>query len=262
MDDRTRRAFLRGSTTASALFLLDACRGKAFVAAAPEPRPSSSTASGANKETHEKDEEHEKDEPEVTATEDMMREHGVLRRALVVYSEAAKSLRTNAARVSPAALERTAKLFRSFGEEYHERKLEEAYVFPAVKKAGGPAAALPDVLTAQHERGREITDYILSVTAAPKLGARATELATVLDAFVRMYETHTAREDTVIFPKWKKTLSPKELDEMGEKFEDIEHSQFGGDGFDIALGQMAAIEGELGLTDLSTFTAPPPPKRV
>ena len=151
-------------------------------------------------------------------------------------------------------------LFRTFGEDYHEKKLEEAYVFPAVKKAGGKQAELTDVLVAQHQRGREITDYILVVTAAPKIGAKASELATVLEAFARMYESHTAREDTVVFPAWKKTLTSKELDEMGDKFEDIEHAQFGGDGFDIALQQMTSIEEALGLADLSRFTAPPPPK--
>src|SRR5215470_10235462 len=85
---------------------------------------------------------------EVTATEDLMREHGVLRRALLVYSEAAAKLRSNPSAVSPEALQKTAKLFRAFGEEYHERKLEEAYIFPAVKKAGGPATAYTEILLA------------------------------------------------------------------------------------------------------------------
>ena len=78
---------------------------------------------------------------EVTATEDLMREHGVLRRALLVFIETAPKLRSNASAVAPDALQRTAKLFRAFGEDYHEKKLEEAYIFPAVKRAGGPTAA-------------------------------------------------------------------------------------------------------------------------
>jgi hypothetical protein len=49
---------------------------------------------------------------------------------------------------------------------------------------------------------------------------------------------------------------------MGDKFEGIEHAQFGGDGFDIALVQMTSIEEELGLADLSRFTALPPPKNA
>ena len=38
----------------------------------------------------------------------------------------------------------------------------------------------------------------------------------------------TLREDTIIFPAWKQTITAKQLDEMNDKFEDIEHEQFGG----------------------------------
>jgi hemerythrin-like domain-containing protein len=97
-----------------------------------------------------------------------MREHGIIRRALLVYTAAANKLRTNAASVPAETLQKTAKLFRTFGEDYHEKKLEETYIFPAIKRAGGPAATYPDILVAQHNRGREITDYILSVTQGAK----------------------------------------------------------------------------------------------
>jgi hemerythrin-like domain-containing protein len=195
---------------------------------------------------------------EVGAVEDLMREHGVLRRALVVYREAALRLRSHAD-VPPDALRKTATLFRAFGEDYHEKKLEEAVIFPAVKGAGGPAAALPDVLTAQHQRGRELTEDILAVTQAPKIGANAEALAGVLDAFARMYESHAAREDTIVFPAWKKTMTEKQLDEVGDKFEDIEKQQFGKDGFEDAVKQMTDIEGALGLSDIALVTAPAAP---
>lgn len=201
------------------------------------------------------------DEKEVSATEDMMREHGVLRRALLVYSESATRLATKAGSVDPGALAETAKLFRSFGEDYHERQLEEAYVFPAVRKAGGGAAALCDILVAQHARGREITDYILGVTAKGSIGvADAEPLARTLQTFVLMYQNHAAREDTVIFPAWKSALSAHQLDEMGEQFEDIEHKQFGKDGFDDAVQKIAAIEQKLGFADIAQFTPPAPPR--
>lgn len=193
---------------------------------------------------------------EVTATEDLMREHGVLRRALFVYSEAAVKLRSNSSALAPDALQKTAQLFRAFGEEYHEKKLEETYIFPAVKSAGGEAASYPDILVAQHQRGREITDYILSVTQGAKLSVNNAEpLARALESLVRMYRAHAAREDTIIFPAWKQTLTAKQLDEMNDKFEEIEHQQFGEDGFEDAVKQIADIENRLGLTDLAQFTA-------
>ncbi len=103
-------------------------------------------------------------EKEVGAVEDLMREHGVLRRAILIYREAAVKLRAKPAGVDPDALRRTALLFRSFGEDYHEKKLEEAHIFPTIRRAGGQAAAYVDILIAQHQRGREITDYVLALT--------------------------------------------------------------------------------------------------
>jgi len=194
---------------------------------------------------------------EVTATEDLMREHGVLRRALFVYSESANRLRKNPSDVAPDALQKTARLFRTFGEDYHERKLEEAYIFPAVKKAVGIAAGLTDILVEQHNRGRDVTDYVLDLTRTAKFGAENAEsLARALDIMVRMYRPHAAREDTIVFPAWKQTLTAKQLDEMNDKFEDIERQMLGENGFENAVRQISDIETELGLADLSQFTAP------
>jgi len=195
---------------------------------------------------------------EVTATEDLMREHGVLRRCLMVYDETVTKLRAGGAAVPPEALQKTATLFRTFGEEYHEKKLEEARIFPAVQKAGGLAAAYIGVLNAQHLRGREITDYILSNTNAAKI-TNAQELSRALEAFARMYHHHAAVEDTIIFPAWKQTMTKDELDKISDDFEEIEHQQFGKDGFEDAVKQVADIEATLGLADLGQFTAPPPP---
>lgn len=200
-------------------------------------------------------------EKKVGATEDLMREHGVLRRALLVYRETAARLRTDPAKVDPQPLHRTAMLFRNFGEDYHEKKLEEAHIFPAVRKAGGPAAAYVDVLIAQHQRGREITDYILAITGKGAIGTGDAEpLARLFDALDLMYENHAAREDTIVFPAWKDALSEHQLDQMGEEFEEIERSQFGKDGFEDAVAQIGQIEAALGFADLAQFNAPPPPR--
>lgn len=247
---KTRREFIRASAVVGAGLLLTSCGGGNKA----ESNQQTKTESPAKPDENALG-------GEVTATEDLMREHGVLRRALLVYQETAPKLRSNAPVVAPDALQKTAKLFRAFGEDYHEKKLEEAYIFPAVKKAGGPAAALPDILIVQHNRGREITEYIIAVTQGAKLGAAtASDLAKALEAFVRMYEHHAAREDTIIFPAWKQTMTGKQLDEMGDKFEDIEKEQFGSDGYEDAVKQISDIEGSLGLSDISQFTAPQPPK--
>ena len=120
------------------------------------------------------------EEKAVGSVEGLMREHGVLRRILLVYDQTADRLRAGAS-VDPAPLNRAARLFRSFGEDYHEKMLEEAFIFPTLRKVRGPAAAYPDILTAQHHRGRVITDYLLETTARHRIKpSRAAVLAHIL----------------------------------------------------------------------------------
>lgn len=200
-------------------------------------------------------------EPEVTATEDLMREHGVLRRALLVFLEVVPKLRQNAAGVDATALQETAKLFRTFGENYHERMLEEQHIFPLIRKQGPELKRYADILVEQHNRGREVTDYVLAVTNGPRISVAHVEpLAKVLETFVVMYQNHAAREDTIVFPAWKKNFTNKQLDEISDQFEDIEHKMFGKDGFEDAEKKISKIEGELGFADLAQFTPRAPPK--
>jgi len=202
----------------------------------------------------------EASETEVSATEDLMREHGVLRRALLVYTESIPKIRSNAASVDASALYRTGVLFRDFGENYHEKMLEEEHIFPVVRRGTGEAPKLVEILLAQHARGREITSFLLAVTKNGRIAtANAEPLARSLEAFVLMYRNHAAREDTVVFPAWKTHFTNKQLDELSDQFEDIEHKMFGKDGFDDAVEKISAIEATLGFADLSQFTAPPPP---
>ena len=198
---------------------------------------------------------------QLTATEDLMREHGILRRALLVYQESAVKVRQDAASFPAEALEKTAQLFRVFGEDYHEKRLEEVYIFPTFRNAPGNAGRYTDVLMAQHMRGREITDYLLSVSKAERISTyQAEPLARALESFVRMYAHHATIEDTVVFPAWKAATGEQEYEELSEKFEEVETEIFGADGFESALKRMEEIEAGLGLTNLDMFTAPPPSK--
>ena len=246
--NHTRRELLTGISLAGAGALLIGCR---------RSTEGGNSASNPNEPTS-----GELGPAEVTANEDLMREHGILRRALIVYREAATRLRQDPNSITPDVLEKTAQLFRVFGEDYHEKKLEETHVFPLIKKFRNPAEAYIDTLLIQHARGREITDYILSVTNADRLPSNATApLITALESFARMYDSHSAIEDTIVFPAWKASLGETELEELGAKFEEIEAEHFGdGHGFDSAVTRMQEIETSMGLNDLGTFTAPPPGK--
>jgi hypothetical protein len=76
--------------------------------------------------------------------------------------------------------------------------------------------------------------------------------------FVRMYQHHAAREDTLVFPAWKDAVTSAEYEELNDRFEDIEHEQFGEDRFEDAARQISDIEKSLNLSDIGQFTLPSP----
>jgi len=189
---------------------------------------------------------------EVNPPEDLMREHGVLRRILLIYRNFIQKLDAGA-EVSWGRVGDSATLIRTFVEDYHE-KLEEQYVFPAMRKAG-TLVDLVDILLQQHQAGRRLTDTITEV--AKKQGKEQMDrkrLSTALGQFIGMYEPHAAREDTVLFPQLHAVWRGKEFAKMGDVFEGEEDRLFGEGGFGKMVDRVAAIEKELGIYDLRQFT--------
>jgi hemerythrin-like domain-containing protein len=192
-------------------------------------------------------------EARVTPPEDLMREHGALKRVLLIYREAIRRL-DSGEKVPAQALHAGAGIIRGFIEDYHER-LEERYVFPRLLKAGRLADTV-SVLLVQHRCGRVLTGRILAATGSSKTpDARVRQdLVTTMAAFIRMYEPHEAREDTVVFPVFRDVVPAREFLELGEIFEDEEHRRFGASGFTGMVEQVASIEKSLGIYNLAQFT--------
>jgi hemerythrin-like domain-containing protein len=189
---------------------------------------------------------------DVGPTEDLMREHGVLNRVLLVYDHFVVQLEQKRD-LKPEWVSSAASIIRTFVEDYHERQ-EEQFLFPRFEKAR-VLAELTGVLKAQHQAGRKLTDQIVSLGRARDPDDRA-KLAQSLRQFVRMYRPHEAREDTVLFPELRKIVSAHEFDALGEQFETNEHKQFGADGFELYRDKIAGLEKQLGIYDLAQFTPP------
>jgi len=190
----------------------------------------------------------EEAEEEVSTNEDLMREHGVLNRILLIYDEAIRRIQANE-KFDPTVLVKSAGLIKSFIEDYHE-KLEEDHIFPRFEESGNKLTELTVNLRAQHAVGRILTQKI---AAAAKSGDTQA-LSKALTAFNRMYRPHEAREDTVLFPALHSVVSKHEYDAMGEEFERIERKTFGGDGFDLAVDQVTELEKQFDIYDISKFT--------
>jgi len=196
-----------------------------------------------------------------TPGEDLMTEHGMLIRILLIYRHL-MAAQAAGQPVDAGHAHATALIVHDFIEAFHEA-LEEAYVFPRLQRAGRLDGTISTLLL-QHARGRQQTQLILADTSGN--GAlRAPAAGRVSDAmaeFVRMYEPHEAREDTVVYPAFRSLLTPAEIGDMGVHFADLQQEQFGRDGFTVMLGRVAAVEQALGIYDLAQFTpaniTPPP----
>jgi len=190
--------------------------------------------------------------PDVTPPEDLMREHGLLNRILLIYEAAIRKFDTNES-FDSAVISQSAQIVRQFVEDYHERN-EENQVFPRFRKAG-QMADLVNTLYQQHQAGRRLTDAILHlapVGIAP--GDEQRRLVSAMQSFIAMYRPHEAREDTELFPKLRSVVSANEFDAMADDFERDEQRKFGEDGFEMMVDKVAGIERAIGINDLNKFT--------
>ena len=191
-------------------------------------------------------------EEDVSPNEDLMREHGLLKRILLIYQEIIDRINANAG-FPPDTVIDSANTIRIFIESYHER-LEEEFLFPRFKKAN-TLVDLVNTLITQHEKGRILTGKIVNLGGSNyKTKDDKKQLKGYLYSFIRMYAPHEAREDTILFPAFKKLVSQNEYDSLGEQFEKRETDLFGPNGFELMVHRVEDIEKKLDIYNLSKFT--------
>jgi hemerythrin-like domain-containing protein len=234
----TRRSALRGLGLGAAALAIG-CRGTEPAASAGSSDPSAGGARGRAPAG---------DVPAPTV--DLMKEHGLLDRVLLVYDESAR--RIEAGQPPPEPVVRTAaEIVRDFVEDVHET-IEERWVFPLLKDAGRHEA-LVQTLLRQHEAGREVTAYVLE-----HAGDGDARLRAALASFTRMYRPHSGREDTVIFTSFREVATPAQHVEVMEGIETLERQRMGEDGYERFLATVADLERQLGIHELEQFTPGPP----
>lgn len=183
---------------------------------------------------------------------DLMEEHGVLKRILLIYEEASRRI-ADGQPMPTTEIHASALIIHDFIEGFHEA-LEEGYIFPRLTKAKLLVSTV-NTLYVQHARGRSITQYLLAHTGASASAGDPDQLAAAMSAFVRMYQPHEAREDTVVFPTYRSVHSADQLNELASTFAYLQRQQFGHRGLNSFVQQVAQIEMSLGLYDLNQFTA-------
>jgi len=188
----------------------------------------------------------------VTATEDLMREHGVLERILLIYEAGARRI-GQGEDIDPVVFTQAAETMRDFIHDYHE-KSEEEHIFPRFKKAGR-MVELVDVLLVQHQAGRKLTERILQTAEASRGNKeQRTAMIDAMQAAITLYRPHAAREDTNVFPTVRSLMTPNEFEELGETLEKAEVAKFGSDGFEKMAKRVEQIEKRIGTDDLAQVT--------
>ncbi len=200
------------------------------------------------------------DELPISPPEDLMREHGVLNRALLVYREVIARIERGD-EVPRQELGGAASVIRSLIHDHHEH-VEERYLFSALLRAGRLTSTV-EVLRTQHEAGRILTSILLTVdNNHGGFDRRARqELVDVMSAFIRMYEPHEAREDTEVFPAFRAIMPPRAFAELSEQLREQEYRRFGPMGFARYVRRIADIERSLGINELAQFTPTVPDAR-
>ncbi len=189
----------------------------------------------------------------VPPTEDLMREHGILRRIMLVYDEIARRLKQGS-EFPLQVLAEANDIIRRFMQDYHETN-EQFHVFNWFGNAG-KMVELVAILYQQHLAGRKLIDKvkILSTEDNLKNPSERLRVAEFLNTFNQVYRRHAAWEDTVLFPAFRSVISPKDFTAVGETFDREEEKLFGPNGYEKMAGQVADLEKKLAIHELQQFT--------
>ncbi|MBU6454904.1 MAG: hemerythrin domain-containing protein [Cyanobacteria bacterium REEB67] len=189
-----------------------------------------------------------KEPQKISAIETLMRGHGLLLRALIVY-ETVRGRILKGKETEPSLIIDTAAVFRNYLEDFHEMT-EEKYIFAPLEKNNVLFSSIQE-LKVQHGTGYELNHRITDLAKAGKINE---EMAGYFDDFGTMYKHHAAFEDTVLFPTFEEQEKRVDLVELASTFEEEEKRVLGHSGFDDFIKQIARTEKKLGIYELSSST--------
>jgi len=185
--------------------------------------------------------------PEPSPTEDLMREHGLLNRILLIYEHYIIKITTHKA-VDYAPLQEACLIVRKFIEDYHE-PMEEKHIFAPLLERNIETSLINELIK-QHRTSKIITDKTLKYIQ----DQNESKVHQYLYMFVWMYRAHESREDTLIFNQFRQISTEQSLKELAEVFEKSETERFGSSGYENLLAQVQKIESKIGIDSLEIYT--------
>lgn len=188
------------------------------------------------------------------AGENLMQEHAVLGRVLLIYENLAHRFERGKSDPANCMMSATEIIINHI-QGQHER-VEELIIFPVLRQAN-VLTDLVSVLVAQHKAGQELTDAIKTKMngGGHKTSAGRAELAHLAQQFSQMYRPHSLREDTVIYPRMHQILTESEYVDLSARVQELESHMVHDSTLDQIIQQVDEIEIALGIHDLAKFTA-------
>lgn len=193
------------------------------------------------------------EEVKYSPIEDLMEEHSILRRALLIYEECMRRMNINED-FDPNLLVETTNVIKVI-IIFHHALLEHEYIFPRFREAD-KYVEMCDILTDQHGAAGEQEELILKYANRDSINNPEEKeiLINALKRSIRVFRPHIDREDTEMFPEFKTVVTPYEFYELGKKFKEIEYQKWGESGHRQMVDKIIKVEKALGINDLDSFT--------
>jgi len=191
--------------------------------------------------------------PSKTPNEDLMQEHGLVHRVMLIYQRAIGFIESGA-RFPASRVADAARIVSRVIHGHHEIE-EEEILFPQLDRPAD-LNMLTEVLRGQHAVARQLTARIGLEVADP---GKVRQVVVPMREFIDMYGPHGAYEDTIIYPAFRERVGPQRYEELARVF--VEHERNLRGTFAGYVREIGAIEDSLGIGLAQLTASPPPPRR-
>ena len=183
-----------------------------------------------------------------TPNEDLMQEHGLVSRVILIYRRSIELAEANRP-FHPEQVAGAARVIARVIHGHHEVE-EEELMFPALEKPR-ELHMLVEVLRGQHRAARALTNRIGLEIADP---GRRSQAFRAMREFSGMYEAHGAYENSIVYPAFRQAVGPERYQELAAVWAKNERKLRGSLG--DYLSALAKAEQAMDL-DLAQYTGTP-----
>jgi hemerythrin-like domain-containing protein len=194
----------------------------------------------------------EEGKEEISATEELASEHGMLDRIMLAMDHKLKMAGAGG-KADFGVINTACGMIKQVVDQHH-MVVEEEQIYPKFERT--ELADLAKVLKNQHIEMRKMVARMesLSKTGAVRDRSEMEELNRIFRDFHDMTMAHAAWEQTVLFPVMQGTWSEDELDDLKEMQEKHEEKLLGKDATKKTYAMLADLEKAAGITSLNDFT--------